>query len=202
MRFSTRLLRVCPRSPSPPVLRGRGVGVRGWVSRGFSPLTPNPTPLSTGERGACGTDSNFQIAKMIQAVDRQIDIFNYDFFSAVRQSRVIDRANLGESLIFIMGMPRSGTTLVEQILASHPSVHAGGERSDTSLIVEQTCAAANLPYPDTVRCLDRGNLDQLAELYLTRTRHDKEQNERFVDKSIIVTVHLVVSSEGAGRPLR
>lgn len=132
-----------------------------------------------------GLRSNFQIAKMIQSVDRQIDIFNHDFFSAVRQSLAIDQADLGESLIFILGMPRSGTTLVEQILASHPSVHAGGERSDTSLLMEQTCAAANLPYPDSVRCLARDSLDQLAELYLTRTRHDKRQKERFVDKSII-----------------
>ena len=29
--------------------------------------------------------------------------------------------------VFILGMPRSGTTLVEQILASHPDVHGGGE---------------------------------------------------------------------------
>ena len=32
--------------------------------------------------------------------------------------------------IFILGMPRSGTTLVEQILSSHPTVHGGGELSD------------------------------------------------------------------------
>jgi hypothetical protein len=30
-------------------------------------------------------------------------------------------------LVFILGMPRSGTTLVEQILSSHPNVAAGGE---------------------------------------------------------------------------
>lgn len=37
--------------------------------------------------------------------------------------------------VFIVGMPRSGTTLVEQILAAHPDVHAGGERNDVTDIV-------------------------------------------------------------------
>lgn len=36
----------------------------------------------------------------------------------------------GTGAVFIVGMPRSGTTLVEQILAAHPDVHAGGEREE------------------------------------------------------------------------
>ncbi len=42
----------------------------------------------------------------------------------------------GEGCIFIVGMMRSGTTLTEQILAAHSSVHAGGERDDMMSIVE------------------------------------------------------------------
>jgi tetratricopeptide (TPR) repeat protein len=40
-----------------------------------------------------------------------------------------------ETPIFILGMPRSGTTLVEQILASHPKVFGAGERDDFSAVV-------------------------------------------------------------------
>ncbi|MHB1422904.1 MAG: HNH endonuclease, partial [Gemmataceae bacterium] len=44
------LLGVCPESPSPPVLRGRGVGVRGRFGRGFLPPSPPiPLPRSGGE---------------------------------------------------------------------------------------------------------------------------------------------------------
>ncbi len=42
--------------------------------------------------------------------------------------RCRERGNSSERPVFIVGMPRSGTTLTEQILASHPDVHAAGER--------------------------------------------------------------------------
>lgn len=45
-------------------------------------------------------------------------------------------------LIFIVGMPRSGTSLVEQILASHPGVFGGGERPDMVNIMNEFAAAA------------------------------------------------------------
>jgi len=41
-----------------------------------------------------------------------------------------------ETPIFILGMPRSGTTLIEQILASHPEIHGGGERYDLQRNIE------------------------------------------------------------------
>jgi tetratricopeptide (TPR) repeat protein len=56
------------------------------------------------------------------SVDRQIATFNADFFSR--------NAALGSKWdvpVLVLGMPRSGTTLVEQILSSHPDVAAGGE---------------------------------------------------------------------------
>src|SRR5262249_55914379 len=41
-----------------------------------------------------------------------------------------DASPFSELPVFIVGMPRSGTTLVEQILASHPQVHGAGELPD------------------------------------------------------------------------
>ncbi|HZW09919.1 MAG TPA: sulfotransferase [Phycisphaerales bacterium] len=55
-----------------------------------------------------------------------------------------DRAACGEAdvtggaaVVFIVGMPRSGTSLVEQMLASHPRIVGGGERTDMELIVRE-----------------------------------------------------------------
>ncbi|MCH8930257.1 MAG: tetratricopeptide repeat protein [Proteobacteria bacterium] len=45
--------------------------------------------------------------------------------------------NPSELPVFIIGMPRSGTTLVEQIIASHPQVHGAGELNDLWRTVEQ-----------------------------------------------------------------
>ena len=42
----------------------------------------------------------------------------------------LDRGNPDDTPVFILGMPRSGTSLVEQILASHPDVYGGGELDD------------------------------------------------------------------------
>lgn len=64
----------------------------------------------------------YQAAGHTAGIDRQIRTFTADFFAR--------NALLGsdsERPILIVGMPRSGTTLVEQILSSHPAVAAGGE---------------------------------------------------------------------------
>ena len=63
--------------------------------------------------------------------------------AAFDNSLFAERQNTGcddETPIFILGMPRSGTTLVEQILASHPQVHGAGELGTLSQIVSSSFA--------------------------------------------------------------
>ncbi len=55
-------------------------------------------------------------------VGNMIDAFNPDFF-AIKRRPAAD----GRRPVFIFGLPRSGTTLIEQVLASHPSIHGAGE---------------------------------------------------------------------------
>lgn len=59
--------------------------------------------------------------------------------------------------IFIVGMPRSGTTLVEQILAAHPLCHGGGERFDLYELASTmgTLSRTRLAYPEAIRELTR-----------------------------------------------
>lgn len=58
-----------------------------------------------------------------QYVDRLIGVFDREFFAKTEGFGVAD-----ERPVFVVGMPRSGTTLVEQILARHPQVFGAGER--------------------------------------------------------------------------
>ena len=69
--------------------------------------------------------------------------------------------------IFIVGMPRSGTSLVEQILASHPAVHGGGELPtlDDVICSARGSDAAVPTYPEFVAALDGRALRRIGEHY-------------------------------------
>jgi Flp pilus assembly protein TadD len=69
--------------------------------------------------------------------------------------RCLPRANHGSRRpIFIVGMPRSGTTLIEQILCSHPDVHGAGEISDLGDIVRDYTTSRSSPYHHYPVCMD------------------------------------------------
>lgn len=72
--------------------------------------------------------------------------------------------------IFILGMPRSGTTLVEQILASHSAVAPGGERRDLANVVQQVRLSAqpSLAFPDWVPALGADDEARIGRAYCRR----------------------------------
>jgi tetratricopeptide (TPR) repeat protein len=87
--------------------------------------------------------------------------------------------------IFVFGLPRSGTTLVEQILASHPAVHGAGELALARRGFESMPAALGRSDPP-LRCLTSLSpltTQRIAERHLNQlTRLASEQSERVVDK--------------------
>jgi tetratricopeptide (TPR) repeat protein len=91
---------------------------------------------------------------------------------------------LSDEPIFVMGMPRSGTTLVERIIASHPEVHAAGELENFSIWLRRL-AGGTAPVPldaDVVARAARLDWNRLGELYLASTRPATALKPRFVDK--------------------
>jgi tetratricopeptide (TPR) repeat protein len=74
--------------------------------------------------------------------------------------------------IFVLGMPRSGTTLVEQIIASHPAVHGAGELqafNDAVLAVRGADGQA-IPFPEFVPAVDAAALKRFGSRYLAELR--------------------------------
>ncbi len=74
--------------------------------------------------------------------------------------------------IFVIGMPRSGTTLVEQIIASHPLVHGAGElQTLNDVIVTLRGPDGNpIPFPDFMPALDAASLKQIGTRYVALVR--------------------------------
>jgi tetratricopeptide (TPR) repeat protein len=91
--------------------------------------------------------------------------------------------------VFVIGMPRSGTTLVEQIIASHPLAYGAGESqtlNDAAFIVRGTDGKA-LPYPEFVAALDAGPLWQIGARYVAMlselaAKHGAPGAERITNK--------------------
>jgi tetratricopeptide (TPR) repeat protein len=85
--------------------------------------------------------------------------------------------------IFIVGMPRSGTTLVEQILASHPKIFGAGEIAEFSKAVTSlSLPNGALFFPEAVPALSAGQLHQLGTSYLDAVRAAAPGAERITDK--------------------
>jgi tetratricopeptide (TPR) repeat protein len=132
--------------------------------------------------------------------DAQIERLR-SFFTSGRL-RLMPRANVRSDVpqpIFILGFPRSGTTLVEQTLSAHPKIAAGDE---LPLIHEITAImprmlASPLGYPEALAELwmgdQREGLDNLRDYYLQKVRQMgvlRSGATRFTDKMPLNETHL------------
>lgn len=97
-----------------------------------------------------------------------------------------DRAGQGcpaTAPVFIVGLPRSGSTLVEQILASHPAIEGLGELYSMEMIADAIGHQADASWIDAANALNAGALRALGESYLGMTsRFRKTARPFFTDK--------------------
>jgi tetratricopeptide (TPR) repeat protein len=86
--------------------------------------------------------------------------------------------------IFIVGLPRAGSTLVEQILASHSRVEGTSELPYIGVISERLAASIGTrPYPDCLAELQREDFSDLGTAYLDAAQgHRRLGRPRFIDK--------------------
>jgi len=120
------------------------------------------------------------VSEKVEA-QRSREVLTADFFAA-RTGWGSERADP----IFIVGMPRSGSTLLEQMLASHSQVEGTQELTDLpALALELSRAPGGAEYPEVLSSVDRGQIADLAERYLTQTQRYRPLGKaRFVDKML------------------
>lgn len=106
------------------------------------------------------------------------------FVAAFEHAPEPETANdLGKGVLFLVSLPRSGSTLTEQILSAHPQVSGAGELPDLHAVIEEESRRRGESYPDWVAKSDASDWRRLGETYLERTR--KWQGRSFfTDKSL------------------
>lgn len=116
-----------------------------------------------------------------ELVRRSKAVFTSDFFRC--------RSGMGtpaEDPIFVLGLPRSGSTLVEQILASHSRVEGAGELPVLGIVAEHMADIARTQgetYPEILREKTTGEIRNGGEEYLERTQiYRKLGRVHFIDK--------------------
>lgn len=113
------------------------------------------------------------------AMRRTKALFTREFFAARAEG-----GSASDAPIFIVGLPRSGSTLIEQILASHSQVEGTGELPDLiAMAASLRGSSGAAAYPDVLAGLNAGERRALGETYLERTAvYRKLGRPRFIDK--------------------
>jgi len=113
------------------------------------------------------------------ATDRHITIFSEAF--------IREREGYGEldpSPIFIVGLPRSGSTLIEQILASHSQVEGTHELNDLATTVQSMPKAGKMDrFPENLKAIESQLFSKFGKEYLEKTMKFRKGAPFFIDKN-------------------
>ena len=193
-------------------LRDGAIGV-GWVERAQKLAERSDTLADAKSRLNIGLanhfdsigsyDSAFRQLKLARDRQAQVRPFSSDGYSAAVDAlvKVLTRGFFrsaprldasSERPIFIVGMPRSGTTLTEQVLASHPRVAAGGELAalPTASYRVQELSGEHLAYPYGLTSMSAASLEKLAAAYLDQLQKVDTDGRKVTDKLPFNFMHL------------
>jgi len=112
-------------------------------------------------------------------VDRLIEAYSKGYFQKITAC-----GSDSELPVFIVGMPRSGTTLVEQIVSSHPQVYGAGELASFERFEEAIAKQfkASDPYPECMPLCNESITHKFSKKYLEELRKYSHDAKRITDK--------------------
>ena len=132
--------------------------------------------------------------KLLDPDSNPLNILDYPVSEAAYQKWQTDSSapDSTNSPIFIVGFPRSGTTLLEQMIEAHPGVRSMDERAFLQNVINRMQSMGNLEYPDDLDKLDASALAELREVYWTCVAGVLKlaPGERLVDKNPLNVLRL------------
>jgi tetratricopeptide (TPR) repeat protein len=127
------------------------------------------------------SQSRYKAEDITTEFHAQADVFDDSFVQAIASSGV-----KAADPIFIVGLPRSGSTLLEQILASHSQVDGTMELPNILSLAQKLRRGDNLSgtnhYPSVLKTLDAEALSKFGEAYIKDTRVHRGSAPFFIDK--------------------
>ena len=106
-------------------------------------------------------------------------------FAERKHSLLPGAGNPDKAPVFVVGMPRTGTTLVDRILSSHPNVGSAGELQAMPLAVKQLAATSSRTVIDAETVEASGSIHpaKFGDAYMAQAGHHRHQGTpRFTDK--------------------
>ena len=105
-------------------------------------------------------------------------------FSNINFQNLENVGNKSNKMIFILGMPRSGTTLVEQIIANHKNVYGAGELRDlTQIIKENFLVNDKIKFPEKFNIKDQNFFSNMGTKYLENLDRYNTNKNYITDKA-------------------
>ncbi|MEO8802751.1 MAG: sulfotransferase [Rudaea sp.] len=152
------------------------------ISLGFSLAKAYDDHARYADAFAAYRDANTQTRQMHPWDSARFGKLIDDVLQVFAEPATVNAGKQGEQVIFVVSLPRSGSSLTEQILASHPEIEGAGELDDITAVMVAESKRRQLPYPQWVASTTAADWLRLGQNYLARTARWQKPGMRFTDK--------------------
>jgi tetratricopeptide (TPR) repeat protein len=126
--------------------------------------------------------ANYDVAEDIAIIDKVIEVCNADWLAA-KPGRT-NVSDYGKTPIFIVGLPRTGTTLTERIVSSHSQVASIGETLFLQMMLRQESGIQSIESmnPEMIEAVAKKDIELIARGYLDKVSYRFGNELMFIDK--------------------
>ena len=132
--------------------------------------------------------ANYDVATDIALIDKIIEVCNPQWLAGgtARPNSDVDTKpdEKGKTPIFIVGLPRTGTTLTERIVSSHSQVESVGETQFLQMVLRRESGVKSIENinPEMIESVARTDMDLIAKAYLETVSYRLGDEPMFIDK--------------------